>query len=159
MKYDRYDRHILAALQASGRASNQEVADQIGLSPSPCLRRIRALEDAGYVDGYVALLNAKKLGLTLVSFVHISMDRHTPERFTHFESVVEQYPEVMECHLIVGQTADYLLKIIVKDMSSYHEFLLQRLTKIDGVVGVQSSFVLSSPIHKTALPIPDSVYS
>ena len=157
VKFDRYDRGILEILQRSGRASNQEIADEIGLSPSPCLRRIRALEEAGYIDGYVALLNARQLNLTLASFVHISMDKHTPERFAEFERQVEKYPEVMECHLIVGQSADYLLKIVVKDMDAYHKFLLHRLTKIEGVVGVQSSFVLSSSINKTALPIPESL--
>lgn len=153
MKLDKYDRLILETLQQDGRISNQELADSINLSPSPCLRRVRALEESGLIDGYVALLNARKLGLTLVSFIQISMDKHTPDRFDAFEKTVEAYPEVLECHLITGQSADYLLKVIVKDMDAYQQFLLQKLTRIDGVSGVHSSFVLKSPVDKTALPV------
>ncbi|MEN0037389.1 MAG: Lrp/AsnC family transcriptional regulator [Cellvibrio sp.] len=153
MELDRYDRLILEALQQNGRISNQELADSISLSPSPCLRRVRALEESGLIDGYVTLLNARKLGLTLVSFVQISMDKHTPDRFEVFERTVADYPEVLECHLITGQSADYLLKVIVKDMDAYQQFLLQKLLAIEGVGGVHSSFVLKSPIDKTALPV------
>lgn len=153
MELDRYDRLILEALQQNGRISNQELADSISLSPSPCLRRVRALEESGLIDRYVTLLNARKLGLTLVSFVQISMDKHTPDRFEVFEKTVADYPEVLECHLITGQSADYLLKVIVKDMDAYQQFLLQKLLTIDGVGGVHSSFVLKSPIDKTALPV------
>lgn len=153
MELDRYDRLILEALQENGRISNQELADSISLSPSPCLRRVRALEESGLIDGYVALLNARKLGLTLVSFIQISMDKHTPDRFEVFEETVANYPEVLECHLITGQSADYLLKVIVKDMDAYQQFLLQKLLTIEGVGGVHSSFVLKSPIDKTALPV------
>jgi Lrp/AsnC family transcriptional regulator, leucine-responsive regulatory protein len=150
---DRYDRLILEALQKNGRISNQELADTISLSPSPCLRRVRRLEEVGLIDGYVALLNARKLGLTLMAFIQISMDKHTPERFDGFEKAVNNYSEVLECHLITGQSADYLLKVIVKDMDAYQQFLLQKLTRIEGVSGVHSSFVLKSPINGTALPV------
>ncbi len=153
MELDKYDRLILEALQKDGRISNQELADSISLSPSPCLRRVRALEESGLIDGYVALLNARKLGLTLMAFIQISMDKHTPDRFDTFEKLVNDYPEVLECHLITGQSADYLLKVIVKDMDAYQQFLLQKLTRIEGVSGVHSSFVLKSPVDKTALPV------
>lgn len=153
MELDRYDKLILEALQANGRISNQELADSISLSPSPCLRRVRALEESGLIDGYVALLNARKLGLTLMAFIQISMDKHTPDRFDTFETLINSYPEVLECHLITGQSADYLLKVIVKDMDAYQQFLLQKLTRIEGVSGVHSSFVLKSPVDKTALPV------
>ena len=153
IELDKYDRLILEALQKNGRMSNQELADSINLSPSPCLRRVRALEESGLIDGYVALLNARKLGLTLVSFIQISMDKHTPDRFDVFEKTIEAYPEVLECHLITGQSADYLLKVIVKDMDAFQQFLLQKLLKIEGVGGVHSSFVLKSPKDKTALPV------
>jgi Lrp/AsnC family leucine-responsive transcriptional regulator len=153
MELDRYDHLILHELQKNGRISNQELADTISLSPSPCLRRVRQLEEAGFIDGYVALLNARKLGLTLLSFIQVSMDKHTPERFDAFEKMVDSYPEVLECHLITGQAADYLLKVIVKDMDGYQQFLLQKLTRIEGVSGVHSSFVLKSPVRKTALPV------
>lgn len=153
MELDRYDKQILEALQRNGRISNQELADSISLSPSPCLRRVSKLEESGIIDGYVALLNARKLGLTLMAFIQISMDKHTPDRFDLFEKTVGDYPEVLECHLITGQSADYLLKVIVKDMDAYQQFLLQKLTRIEGVSGVHSSFVLKSPVDKTALPV------
>ncbi len=153
IELDRYDRLILEALQGNGRITNQELADSISLSPSPCLRRVRQLEESGLISGYVALLNARKLGLTLMAFIQISMDKHTPERFDLFEKTVGNYPEVLECHLITGQSADYLLKVIVKDMDGYQQFLLQKLTRIEGVSGVHSSFVLKSPIDSRSLPL------
>lgn len=156
MDIDRFDKHILETLQKDGRISNQDLADQINLSPSPCLRRVRHLEESGFIDGYVALLNARKLGLTLMAMVQIGMDRHTPDRFTKFEDAIASYPEVLECHLVTGQSADYLLKVIVKDMDAYQQFLLQKLTRIKGVTGVHSSFVLKSPLLRTALPVTTS---
>lgn len=153
MNLDRYDRNILDALQHDGRLSNQELADRIGLSPSPCLRRVRALEESGYLLGYRALVNAKKLGLSLMALIHISMDQHTPERFANFEALVGDIPEVMECLLITGQDADYQLKVIVRDMDAYQELLLNRITRITGVTGVHSSFVLRKVVEKTALPV------
>jgi len=152
-KLDRYDQMILDLLQKKGRISNQELAEAIKLSPSPCLRRVKQLEEKGLIDGYVALLNAKKLGLTLMAFIGINMDKHTSERFTALEQTLSNYSEVMECHLITGQSADYLLKVIIKDMDAYQEFLLQKLTKIEGVTGVHTSFVLKSAINSTALPV------
>ncbi len=153
IELDRYDRHILELLQKNGRMTNQELADAINLSPSPCLRRVRRLEEAGLIDGYVALLKARELGLTLMAFIQIVMDKHTPERFEKFEETIRSFPEVLECHLITGQSADYLLKVIVKDMDNYQQFLLQKLTRIEGVSGVHSSFVLKSPLNTTALPL------
>jgi Lrp/AsnC family leucine-responsive transcriptional regulator len=155
MQLDRYDRKILETLQADGRLSNQELADRIGLSPSPCLRRVRALEEGGYLVGYRALVDARKLGLTLTALIHISMDRHTPERFDNFEAAVHEIPEVLECLLITGQDADYQLKVVVRDMDAYQELLLQRITRITGVTGVHSSFVLRKVVDKTALPVGD----
>lgn len=152
-KLDRYDQAILDILQKNGRMTNQELAEAIKLSPSPTLRRVRQMEEDGLIDGYVALLNAKKLGLTLMAFIGISMDKHIPERFEKLESTLASYPEVLECHLITGQDADYLLKVIVRDMDSYQQFLLNKLTRIEGVTGVHTSFVMKSPIHSTALPV------
>jgi Lrp/AsnC family leucine-responsive transcriptional regulator len=152
-KLDRYDQMILEILQKQGRISNQELAEAINLSPSPTLRRVKQMEENGLIDGYVALLNARKLGLTLMAFIGISMDKHTPERFSGLEEKLASYPEVLECHLITGQTADYLLKVIVKDMDAYQQFLLQKLTRIEGVTGVHTSFVMKSPIKSTALPL------
>ncbi|MBV6423542.1 MAG: Leucine-responsive regulatory protein [Steroidobacteraceae bacterium] len=153
MELDRYDRQILEALQADGRLSNQELADRIGLSPSPCLRRVRALEETGLITGYRALVDAKQLGLTLVALLHISMDKHTPERFANFEKKVAALREVLECLLITGQEADYQLKVIVRDMDAYQDLLLNRITRIEGVTGVHSSFVLRQVIDKTAVPV------
>ena len=119
MEIDAYDRKILQALQEDGRLSNQDLADRIGLSPSPCLRRVKALEEAGVLTGYRALVSARALGLTLMALIYISMDRHTPERFANFEAKVGALPEVLECLLITGQDADYQLKVVVRDMDAY----------------------------------------
>ena len=153
MELDRYDRQILQVLQEDGRISNQDLAERIGLSPSPCLRRVRALEDAGIVTGYRALLNAKTLGYTLMALIYISMDVHTPERFENFEQEINQMSEVLECLLITGQDADYQLKVIVKDMDAFQELLLNRINRIQGVTGVHSSFVLRKVVDKTAVPV------
>ena len=153
MQLDKYDRLILEIIQQNGRISNQELAEAINLSPSPCLRRVRRLEESGMIAGYVAQLDARKLGLTLVSFIQISMDKHTPERFNHFEKQIATFPEVLECHLVTGQSADYLLKVIIEDMDDFQQFLLNKLTPIEGVSGVHSSFVLKSPVNARALPI------
>lgn len=154
MTLDRHDRRILELLQEDARLSNQELADRIGLSPSPCLRRVRNLEESGLIAGYRALVDARKLGLTLTALVHISMDRHTPDRFANLEKQVARLPEVLECLLITGQEADYQLKVIVKDMDAYQALLLNKITRIEGVTGVHSSFVLRSVIDRTALPLP-----
>jgi len=152
MQLDRYDHQILAVLQAEGRISNQDLADRIGLSPSPCLRRVRTLEESGLIIGYRALLDAKRLGLSLMALIHISMDRHTPERFKNFESAIKELPEVLECLLITGQDADYQIKVVVRDMDAYQELLLDKITRIEGVTGVHSSFVLRRVVDNTALP-------
>ena len=153
MKIDRHDRKILEVLQGDGRISNQELAECIGLSPSPCLRRVKALEEAGVIVGYRALLASRPLGLTLTALVFISMDRHTPDRFSNFEARIAELPEVLECLLITGQAADYQLKVIVRDMDAYQDLLLNKITRIDGVTGVHSSFVLRRAVDKTALPV------
>jgi len=153
VQIDNYDKRILEVLQQEGRISNQELADRIGLSPSPCLRRVRALEQAGIIAGYRALLDARRLGLNLIAFLSISMDRHTPERFANFDRVVAGLPEVLECSLITGRDADYQLKVVVRDMDAYQDLLLNTLTRIDGVSGVHSSFVLRQVVERTALPV------
>ena len=151
---DRFDRRILEELQRDGRLTNLELAERIGLSPSPCLRRVRALEEAGVIAGYRALLDARKLGLSLIALLSISMDRHTPERFARFDAAMAELPEVLECLLITGREADYQLKVVVRDMDAYQELLLNRITRIEGVSGVQSSFVLRRVVERTALPLP-----
>ncbi len=153
-RLDRYDRRILEELQRDGRLTNLELAERIGLSPSPCLRRVRALEESGVIAGYRALLDARKLGLSLMALLSISMDRHTPERFARFDAAVSELPEVLECLLITGREADYQLKVVVRDMDAYQELLLNRITRIEGVSGVQSSFVLRRVVDRTSLPLP-----
>ncbi|MBD3754659.1 MAG: Lrp/AsnC family transcriptional regulator [Gammaproteobacteria bacterium] len=153
MNLDHYDKAILNALQENGRLTNQEIADQIGLSPSACLRRFKALEESGVIVGYRALLDAKKLGLDLMALIHISMDKHTQERFNQFEKAVRDLPNVLECLLLTGQTADYQLKVVVKDLETYQDLLLNHVTQIEGVSGVHTSFVLRKVIDKSAVPI------
>lgn len=153
VKIDKTDRNILEQVQKNGALTNQELADKVGLSPSPCLRRVRALEEAGVIVRTVTILDHKKLGLSLTAIILIGMDRHTPERFSAFEEQVSEYPEVQECYLITGQDADYMLKVVVPDMDHYHHFLLNRITRIQGVSGVHSSFVLRRVLDSTALPL------
>ena len=144
MNIDRYDRKILALLQANGRLTNQELAERIGLSASPCLRRLRQLEESGCITGYHASLDPRMLGLNLTALIHISMDQHTEERFSAFERQIGDIPQIVECLLITGQAADYQLKAVVQDMDAYRELLLDRITRIPGVSGVHTSFVLKS---------------
>lgn len=150
---DRFDKRILDVLQRDGRISNQELAERIGLSPSPCLRRVRVLEESGLITGYRALVDAKRMGYTLMALLHISMDRHTPERFANFEKKLSALPQVLECLLITGQEADYQLKVVVKDMDDYQDLLLNKITRIEGVTGAHSSFVLRRVIDNPALPV------
>ncbi len=153
MKLDRTDKRILAALQANARITNLELAEKVGLSPTPCARRVKQLEEAGVIERHVTLLNQQKIGLNITAMIGITMDRHTSERFEGFERQVRQFPEVIECNIVTGQAADYLLKAVLPDMTYYEEFLLGRLTRIEGVTGVHSSFVLRKVIAKTELPL------
>ena len=153
MDLDKLDRRILKELQRNGRISNLELAEKIGLSPSPCARRVKQLEDEGFIKGSVTLLNASKLELKLSALIQISMDRHTPDRFEIFEKKIMSFPEVVECLLITGQSADYQLKVVVPDMEYYHEFLLNKITRIEGVSDVHSSFILREVLNTTELPL------
>lgn len=150
---DRIDKKILDILQVDGRISNQELADRVALSPSPCLRRVKQLEDDGYIHQYVALVNPNKIALQLTIMVAISLTSHDAIKMKNFEDAVAAIPEVMQCYLITGQTADYLLKVMVSNLDEYQIFLLKKLTIIEGVNQVQSSFVLQRIIDKTALPM------
>lgn len=153
MQLDRTDKRILEELQRNGRITNLELAERVGLSPSPCLRRVKQLEEEGIIEKHVTLLNASRLGLKLMALIQISMDRHTPDRFEQFESIVRTYPEVLECILITGQSADYQLKVVVSDMEVYQDFLLNKITRLPGVTDVHSSFVLRQVVNTTALPL------
>lgn len=153
MKLDRLDKRILREIQRNGTITNLELAERIGLSPSPCARRVKQLEDAGIILGRVTLLDPKKLDLKLTALIQISMDRHTPDRFEKFEEQIRSYAEVTECLLITGQSADYQLKVVVPDMEYYQEFLLNKITRIEGVTDVHSSFMLREVQNTTALPL------
>jgi len=153
IKLDRIDKQILQLMQANARISNLELADSIGLSPTPCSRRVKRLEESGIIDKHVTLLKNSALGLNLTAMIGISMDRHTPERFEHFENSISALPEVLECLIVTGQSADFLLKVVVRDMQHYEQFLLGHITRLEGVTGVHSSFVLREVVKKTALPL------
>ena len=153
MRLDKLDKRILQELQRNGAITNLELAEKIGLSPSPCARRVKQLQDSGSIKHQVTLLDASKLELKLIALIQISMDRHTPDRFEIFEEKVRSFPEVTEGLLITGQSADYQLKVFVPDMEYYQEFLLNKITKIEGVTDVHSSFILREVLSTTELPL------
>ncbi|MCM5703611.1 Lrp/AsnC family transcriptional regulator [Larsenimonas salina] len=149
---DRFDRQILSELQTNGRISNQELADRIGLSPSPCLRRVRALEAAGFIEGYRAMVDAKRLGYGMTVILHIAMDKHTDERFANFERAIRAIPNVLECLIITGQSADFQLKLLVQDMEEYEALLLKTINRIEGVTASHTSFVLRKVFDRNIVP-------
>ena len=153
MLMDKLDKKILQELQKNGAITNLELAEKIGLSPSPCARRVKQLAESGIIKQQVTLLDASKLELKLIALIQISMDRHTPDRFEIFEEKVRTFPEVTECLLITGQSADYQLKVVIPDMEYYQEFLLNKITKIEGVTDVHSSFILREVLCTTELPL------
>ena len=158
MQLDKLDKRILQALQKDGTITNLELAEKIGLSPSPCARRVKQLEEVGIIDRRVTLLNPSKLDLKLTALIQISMDRHTHDRFEIFEQKVSSFPEVIECLLITGQSADYQLKVMVPDMEHYQALLLNKITRIEGVTDVHSSFILRKVCNKTELPLDHISY-
>ena len=149
---DSIDKEILICLQKNARISNVELADRVGLSPAPCLRRVKALEAAGVIRQYVTLLDPAALDLQVTVFVQISLDLQTDERLDLFEKSVVKRPEVMECYIMTGD-ADYLLKVVVTDVPAYERFLRQSLARIEGVVRIKSSFALMQVKYSTALPV------
>lgn len=150
---DRTDKKILEILQENCQISNQELADLVALSPSPCLRRVKLLEENGYIKKQVALLSQEKLGLELTVIVLVGLNSHQSAIMAKFEETVRFFPEVIQCYLITGQSADYLLKIVVPDLNTYQSFLLGKLTSIDGVSSVHSSFILRNVCDTTKLPL------
>lgn len=150
---DRTDLRILKMLQQDAGLSNLELADRVGLTATPCARRVKHMEAHGIIRERVTLLDQHKLGLTLTAHIGITMDAHTPERFSAFETEIATFPEVIECCVVAGQSADYLLKAVVSDMAHYERFLLGKLTRIPGVTGVHSSFELRKVIAHAGLPL------
>lgn len=149
---DDIDRRILIALQENGRATNHEISERVGLSPSPCLRRIRALEKNEAIQNYVALVNPEAIGLSVTAFVRVRLSGQDDRNLAEFESAVTEFPEVMECYLMSGE-ADYQLRVLVSSLSSFEDFLRQKLTRISAVSQVTSSFALRPIVYRTALPI------
>ncbi len=148
---DAIDRRIVAALQADGRLSNVELADKVGLSPSPCLRRVRRLERDGYIDGYRAALRRDRVGLALSVFVGVKIDGHANERALTFEKAVVEMPEVVACHLVSGE-ADYILEVVVPDLADYQRFLVGKLLNLPIVREVRSNIAIQT--LKAGAPLP-----
>ena len=152
MSLDRYDKAILAELQTDGRISNVQLAARVNLSESACLRRVRALEDTGYIDGYVALVNQPRAGVPGNVFVFIALNREVERELAAFEQAVRELPEVMECFLMTGEF-DYLLRVVVADMADFERLHRDSLTRLPGVARVNSSVAIRTVQRKTALPI------
>ena len=151
MELDGFDRRILAELQSEGRITNQELSDRVGLSPSPCLRRLRRLEESGAISRYVALVDPAALGLTVTAFVRVRLSRQNDRNLAAFEKAIADFPEVMECYLMTGD-ADYHLRILVDSLTAFEDFLRYKLTRIAGVSQVTSSFGLRPVVYRTAIP-------
>jgi len=149
---DSIDREILAELQTNGRITNQELSERVGLSPSPCLRRFKHLENSGVISRYVALVNPQAIGLAVTAFVRVRLDQQDDRHLATFEAAVADFPEVMECYLMTGD-ADYQLRVLVESLNAFEDFLRQKLTKINGVAQVTTSFALRPVVYKTALPL------
>ncbi len=149
---DKYDRRILTALQQDGRISNVQLAQRVNLSESATLRRVRALEDAGYIDRYAALVNQARAGLTGNVFVHIGLQREEQSELAAFEAAVRDIPEVMECYLMTGEF-DYLLRVVVSDMADFERLHKEALTRLPGVARVNSSVAIRTVQKKTELPL------
>lgn len=146
-KLDRIDINILAELQKNGRVTNAQLADLVGLSPSPCLTRVKRLEDAGYISGYSAIVNLSKLGTVQIVFTSVTLGDHRRNDFTRFEHGIREYEELVECHLVSGGF-DYLLKFVVKGISHYQEMMEQILERNLGVSKYFSYIVIKSPVVK-----------
>ena len=152
-KLDRIDRKILTELQHNADISNLELAERVGLSASPCARRVKLLEEAGIIKKRVTLLDQTALGLDLTIYVHVCLECQIPERLENFERKVMNYDEVMECSLITGSDADFLLKVVMPDMAYYEHFLLKELNRIEGVTSIRTSFALRTVVKKTAFKL------
>lgn len=148
---DETDRQLLRLLQTQARMSITELAERVNLSATPCARRIKRLEDVGIITGYHTKTDAQKMGYSLAVFIAISMDRHTAERFEQFESKVQSFDEVVSCSIVTGRTEDYLIKVRVRDMAHYEEFLLHRLNRIEGVAQVHTSFELREVFSRSVV--------
>lgn len=151
---DAIDWKILGLMQDDARLSNVDLAKAVGLSPSPCLARVRALEEAGYIRRYVSLLDPRRVGLAVSVFIQVTLERQIESALEVFEKAIRERPEVMECYLMTGE-ADYLLRVVVPDLQALEHFILQFLSRVPGVGNIKSSFSLKQVKYETALPLPE----
>ena len=151
-KLDTIDRKILGLLQEDGRKTIAELAEQVGLSPSPCLRRVRMLEEAGVVSRYVAVLDQQSVGLPVSVFISIKLESQREEALDRFAKAIQRWPEVLECYLMTGPR-DYLLRVVVADLAAYERFLKQKLTRLSGIGSIESSFALEQVKYTNVLPL------
>lgn len=149
---DEIDRKIVAALQEDGRMTTQELADRVGLSASPCARRVRLMEESGVIKGYVAIVDQGKVGLPISVFASVKLERQREEELDRFSQAILRWPEVADCYLMTGQR-DYLLRIVVPDLESYERFLKDKLTRLKGVASIESSFALGQIKRSNVLPL------
>jgi Lrp/AsnC family leucine-responsive transcriptional regulator len=149
---DDIDRKLLAELQVDARLTGQELAERVGLSPSPCARRVRLLEKAGIITGYVAVVDQAAVGLPVSVFASVRLERQREEELDRFAGAVARWPEVADCYLMTGPR-DYMLRIVVRDLESYERFLKEKLTRLDGVASIESSFALKQVKRATAVPV------
>jgi Lrp/AsnC family leucine-responsive transcriptional regulator len=152
MELDDIDRKIIAALQADGKITVNELAEKVGLSASPCARRVRLLEQAKVIKGYTAIIDQKKVGLPISAFASIKLERQREDALERFSKAVSRWPEVVDCYLMTGQR-DYLLRIVVRDLEAYERFLNDKLTRLEGVASIETSFALKQIKRSEALPV------
>jgi DNA-binding Lrp family transcriptional regulator len=153
MELDATDWKILGLLQLDARMSNVDLARQVGLSPSPCLNRVRALEKGGYISRYVTLLDPLRVGLKVSVFIQVTLEKQIEPALETFQRAIRDRPEVMECYLMTGD-ADYLLRVVVPDLQALEHFILNFLSRVPGVGNIKSSFALKQVKYQTALPLP-----
>ncbi|MBZ9740623.1 Lrp/AsnC family transcriptional regulator [Mesorhizobium sp. CO1-1-4] len=149
---DDIDRKIIAAMQGNGKITANELSDRVGLSPSPCARRVRLLEDSGVIKGYTAVIDQKKVGLPISAFASIKLERQREEDLDRFALAVARWPEVVDCYLMTGQR-DYLMRIVVRDLEAYERFIKDKLTRLDGVASIETSFALDQVKRSEVLPL------
>jgi Lrp/AsnC family leucine-responsive transcriptional regulator len=151
-RIDAIDRKIIAAIQIDGKITAQELANRVGLSASPCARRVRLLEEAGIIKGYTAVIDQKKAGLPISAFASIKLERQREEDLDRFAQAVTRWPEVVDCYLMTGQR-DYLMRIVVRDLEAYERFIKEKLTRLKGIASIETSFALDQVKRSEALPL------
>ena len=149
---DHIDRKIIAAVQDDGRITTNELAERVGLSPSPCARRLRLLEESGVIKGYTAVIDQKAVGLPINAFASIRLERQREEDLERFQTAVSRWPEVVDCYLMTGQK-DYLMRVVVRDLDAYERFIKDKLTRLRGIASIETSFALTQVKRSEPLPL------